>query len=64
MCGAEIEECEPVQAGEIKLPLFPMIYLSPHFATCYTELKQKVKKLKITAQKLFNYKQRLHFGRR
>jgi len=35
-----------------------MIYLSPHFATCYTvnylliwqELKQKVKKLKITAR--------------
>lgn len=27
-----------------------MIYLSPHFATCYTELKKKVKKLKVIAR--------------
>lgn len=27
-----------------------MIYLSPHFATCYTELKGKVQKLKVTAR--------------
>jgi hypothetical protein len=36
MCGAEIEEPEPAEAGGANLSLYPMISFSPKFATCFS----------------------------
>lgn len=49
-CGASVEDAPLLEFGGIELGLYPMVYLSPSFATCLTELKSKVGKLKISAK--------------
>lgn len=49
LCGADIEKGPNHEFRGICLSLYPMISISPNFATCVTEMKEKVKNLKVSA---------------
>lgn len=55
MCGAQIAHAPKTEFGGIQIPLFPMVSISPKFATCITvtmsitqEMRDKVKHLHMT----------------
>ena len=63
MCGADIEEGDPVEFGDIKLSLYPMIYISPHFATCLTVILKNILGNEGKGSKIEDFKAKLSSSR-